>query len=262
MIPKIIHYVWVGDNPKSELVLKCIETWKRFCPDYEIIEWGNNEVAAIDNLYVSQAFESKKWAFVSDYLRLYALYKHGGFYFDTDLEITNNLDCFLNNKFISGFEDFKGKISPITALMAAEPKNDIIKNLLKEYDNIPFIKNGQLDQTTNTARITKYFEQNFGLKKPYNPDEKIKLTEKSIIYPSYYFCNPKDGKENYSIHHYNGSWVDAYSRKLILNFKNFRIVRFHKRKNIKDDKLPILNGEKILTIFKIFNYKIVFLRLI
>ena len=94
MIPKIIHYVWVGNNEKPEIVLKCIESWKKYCPDFEIIEWNNDSLKEIDNKYVSQAFECKKWAFVSDYLRLYALKNFGGFYFDTDLEITNRLDNF------------------------------------------------------------------------------------------------------------------------------------------------------------------------
>ncbi len=139
MIPKIIHYVWVGDNEKPEIVLKCINSWEKFCPDYKIIQWNKNSFKEIDNLYVKQAFECKKWAFVSDYLRLYALKQYGGFYFDTDLEITNSLDIFLNNNFVSGFENFNGKISPIiTALIGAGKGNSVICELLKEYDDIPF----------------------------------------------------------------------------------------------------------------------------
>ena len=85
MIPKIIHYVWVGSAPKSDLILKCIESWKKYCPDYKIREWNNDDVSRIDNAYVKEAFNCKKWAFVSDYLRLYALKTQGGFYFDSDL---------------------------------------------------------------------------------------------------------------------------------------------------------------------------------
>ena len=95
LIPKKIHYVWVGGKEKPDLVKKCIESWKKHCPDYEIIEWNDDVLKKIDNLYVKQAYENKKWAFVSDYLRLWALYHYGGFYCDTDLEITNNIDRFL-----------------------------------------------------------------------------------------------------------------------------------------------------------------------
>ena len=96
LIPNKIHYVWVGGKEKPDLVKKCIESWKKHCPDYEIIEWNDDVLKEIDNLYVKQAYENKKWAFVSDYLRLYALYNYGGFYFDTDLEITNSIDRFRN----------------------------------------------------------------------------------------------------------------------------------------------------------------------
>ena len=100
MIPKKIHYVWVGTAEKPDSVIKCIESWKKYCPDYEIIEWGNEEFEKIKNKYARQAFENKKWAFVSDYIRLYALYNHGGIYLDTDVEITQNIDRFLVHDFV------------------------------------------------------------------------------------------------------------------------------------------------------------------
>lgn len=256
MIPKIIHYVWVGNKEKSELVLKCIESWKKFCPDFEIIEWGNDKVSKINNLYVQQAFENKKWAFVSDYLRLYALNNYGGIYVDTDLEITNKLDEFLDLEFFTGFENFKGKYSPITAIMGAEANNKIISDLLKEYDDISFIENGSFNLTTNTSRITKYFIKNFNYKKTYNPDKEFILNNYSKIYPSYYFCTPKNNEKNYSIHHFNGSWTDSYSRKQLFAIKNYKIIRFHKRKTAKDNKFPLIKGEKILYKFRILNYTI------
>lgn len=257
MIPKIIHYVWVGDKPKSDLVLKCIDSWKKFCPDYEIIEWGNDKIKDFDNLYLQQAFDNKKWAFVSDYIRLYALKYYGGLYFDTDLEITNSLDKFLNLQFFSGFEDYHGVYSPITsAIMGAVKDQKIICDLLDEYKNIPFIRNGICNQTTNTARITKYFEKNFNVSSPYNPNETIKLTDECIIYPSYYFCVPQNNKQNYSIHHFNGSWLDAYKRTIIFSIGNYRIAKFSKRKNEPDAALPLLKNEIILFQFRFLKYKI------
>jgi len=209
MIPKIIHYVWVGEKEKPELTLKCIESWKRYCSDYQIIEWNNESLKEIDNLYVKQAFEAKKWAFVSDYLRLYALKNYGGIYVDSDLEITNNLDEFLDNNFVSGYENYYNYYSPITALMGAQKNDKIIGELLAQYDNLNFIKeDGSLDLTTNTKRITYYFEEKYGLKPPYYGQELTQLEENVIIYPSYYFCVPEENKPNYSIHHFSGSWLE------------------------------------------------------
>lgn len=256
MIPKIIHYVWVGNNEKPEIVLKCIESWKKYCPDYEIIEWNNDSLKEIDNKYVSQAFECKKWAFVSDYLRLYALKNFGGFYFDTDLEITNSLDEFLDKDFVTGFEEFNGKVAPITALMGAKKDSKIISDLLSEYDDIDFIKNGKMDTTTNVTRITKYFEKKFNYTSKNKSDEKFLLEENSIIYPVYYFCTQKDGKVNYSIHHYNGSWVDGYSRKNMFKLGKKQIVRFHRRKKVNNTNYPLIKNEKITHKLKIMDYEI------
>lgn len=260
MIPKIIHYVWVGENPKSEIILKCIDSWKKYCPDYKIIEWNNTSLENINNLYIQQAFECKKWAFVSDYLRLYALKNFGGFYFDTDLEITQSLDEFLDKKFISGYEKYNNKVFPITALMGCEINNTIISDLLDKYQDIPFITNGQMDMTTNTSRISKYFEKKFNLNKPYNANEKTILDKDCIIYPSYYFCTKEENKTNYSIHHYNGSWKDGYTRKNIFSFKNFKIVKFHKDKNSSKDNLPLLQNEQIKYIMNIKTYKFAILK--
>lgn len=246
MIPKKIHYVWVGDKPKPELVLHCMESWKKYCPDYEIKEWNNESLKKIDNLYVSQAFEYKKWAFVSDYLRLYALFNEGGFYFDTDLEVTQSLEPFRHLQFVSGYENYEGNFSPITALMGAEPKQKIIQDLLAEYDHIPFIKNGKMDQTTNTSRISRYFQKNFNLNKPYDGTQKTVLTEKCTIFPWWFFCTPEDKKENYAIHHFSGSWLDAYARKNLFSFGRYKLVRFKKRSKINGDSLPLLKGESVL----------------
>lgn len=255
MIPKIIHYVWVGNAPKSDLILKCIESWKKYCPDYQIKEWNNDDVAKIDNQYVKEAFECKKWAFVSDYLRLYALKTMGGFYFDSDLEITQSIDKFRKELFVTGYENWKGLYSPITALMGAEKENKLICDLLTEYDNLHFIVDGKMDQTTNTKRITNYFESNFKLKKPYNGKNKTILCDGHIVYPSHFFCTPEKNKENYSIHHFNGSWVDpskkrAKARKLYFCIGKVKIVR------IKNKINDVLNkNEKVLFSLKISKTK-------
>ncbi|QIM65043.1 glycosyltransferase family 32 protein [Frederiksenia canicola] len=247
-IPKIIHYVWVGEKEKPELVLKCIESWKRFLPDYEIIEWNNDSLKNIKNQYVEEAFRNKKWAFVSDYLRLYALYHQGGIYLDTDCEITQNIDEFLDLDFFSCYEyfDSRAELFPISALLGAKANNSIIFDLLKEYDNLRFETENGLDLTTNTVRISNYFSKKFNFNPPYN-GEKIHLESKSIIFPYTFFCKKEDGIVNYAIHHFNGSWLPTYQRRDKIRIgKNYILSRFKKERNREDNDYPINQNEEIL----------------
>lgn len=250
MIPKIIHYVWVGSNPKSALFYKCIKSWKKYCPDYEIREWSNSDLLTINNLYVKQAVECKKWAFVSDYIRLFALYNLGGFYFDTDLELTSSLENFRTHDFVSGFEKHNETFSPITsACMGAKKHNEIIFDLLNEYENIQFISNQKMDLTTNTIRITRYFKNKFNINPPYNGYQTLKLDTNSFIYPSYYFCYPEKNFENFAIHHFCASWFDNYKRKHYCKIGKYKLVRFKKIYNKGNNELPLTAKErKILSI--------------
>lgn len=261
MIPKNIHYVWVGEKEKPPIVISCIESWKKYCPDYKFIEWNNKSLSQIEtNNYVREAFESKKWAFVSDYLRLYALYHYGGMYCDTDLEITESLDQFRRHAFFTGFENFKGKFSPLTALMGAEKGNQIIGDLLAEYDTLNFIKeDGLMDLTPNVKRAADYFSKTFGLtEKLCKRNEYFSFSDRSAIYPSFYFCTPQQGKPNYSIHHFNGSWLPNYSRKLLIEIKsevmrvlNFKILAYHRIKS-DSSNFPISEAEQLLLKFPVF----------
>ena len=119
-IPKIIHYVWVGGKEKSELAKKCIESWRKYCPDYQIIEWNENNFDMNQNLYLKQAYQAKKFAFVSDYIRLKVLEKFGGIYLDTDIEIAKSLDEFLSHKGVVGFEN---QVWIATAVIMAEKQS-------------------------------------------------------------------------------------------------------------------------------------------
>lgn len=251
MIPKIIHYVWVGDSPKGELVESCLASWRKWLPDYKVMGWGNEQLALINNVYVKQAFDARRWAFVSDYLRLYALYEYGGFYFDTDLEVTGGLEQFRQHDFVSGFEVYREKASPITALMGAKPGDPFIKSLLDGYEKRVFVlADGRYDLTPNTQVISAMMEEHFGVREPYNPDEKLMLGGSSAIYPSYFFCTPVEGKCNYSIHHFNGSWLDGYSRKEYITIRGFSLVRFRSRRN-KSNVLPVLSGERVCMRLKV-----------
>lgn len=255
MIPKKIHYVWVGQQSKPESVLTCIESWKKYFPDHEIIEWNNNTLKDINNQYAEEAFAAKKWAFVSDYLRLYALYHHGGIYLDTDVIITSKFPhAILENDFFMGLEPYKNiQAYPMTAVIGARPYNKIIKGLLNSYDKTSFIKfNGELNLTQNPHRFAQFFLKNFDLKYPYPKDNIIELNKNSKIYPSSYFCTPEVGKKNYSIHLFNGSWLDGYSRKKLLSFFNLKLIRF-KRINQNNNTLPLAKNEHILIKINVSN---------
>ncbi|MEY1579355.1 glycosyltransferase family 32 protein [Providencia manganoxydans] len=246
MIPKIIHYVWVGNNPKPQFVLDCIDTWKKHLPDYRIIEWNNDSLEKMDNPYLKEAIENKKWAFASDYIRLFALYHHGGIYFDTDVEVTNSFDPLLSLAFFSGYEIYNGKCLPITsATMGASKGSDIIKGLLDDYDNVHFEIDGKLNLEPNTFKISRFFSSKFGLNPPYEGSQESYLTENAIIYPSYYFCSPEDGKINYSIHHFSGSWLPSHKRKDKIKIFNKLILSRFKKSSDKGD-YPLVNNEKIL----------------
>lgn len=210
-IPKIIHYCWFGRNKKSELIEKCMESWSRILPDYEIIEWNEDNFDVNICRYTKEAYERKKWAFVSDYARLYALYNYGGLYFDTDVEVLKPLDAFLHHDFFSGFES---KDSPITpAVIGAAKGNDLIKQLLDNYADRTFVKaNGELDMTPNTQTITRFL-LDVGIIK--NGKKQLLDDGKVAIYPQIMF-SPNNfsliwgepSPKSYTIHHFDGSWVD------------------------------------------------------
>lgn len=229
MIPKKIHYCWFGRNPLPELAMKCIESWKKYCPDYEIIEWNEKNFDLTCNKYVRQAYECKKWAFITDYVRLYAMVTQGGIYMDTDVEVLKNLDIFLNHKAFSGFE--RENAIP-TGIMACEKNFPLFKELLHDYKEKSFIKeNGEMDLTTNVTTITNIC-LNHGLKLN-NQEQTI---DNFTLYPKEVFC-PKSyetgriecTEKTYTIHHFSGSWhtekekkIENFERKLLNKYGQAR----------------------------------------
>ena len=244
-IPKKIHYVWVGNAPKPDLVIKCIESWKKYLPDYEIIEWGNETVSLIDNQYLKDAYQHQKWAFVSDVIRLYALYHHGGIYLDTDVEVRQSLDSFLDHDFFTGHEVYNNQCLPvITAVLGAKPQNTIIKALLDNYDAISFIEGNQFNMMPNTERVTQYFKESFNINPPYNAESTIELLPNSYIYPYYYFCTPKPNAPSYTIHLFDGSWIPGFARRDKLKLFNLAISRF--KRVAKNDALDLGIKDKVI----------------
>lgn len=226
MIPKKIHYCWFGGKPLPEEAKKYIESWKKFCPDYEIIEWNEKTFDLSQNIYVKEAYENKKWAFITDYVRLWVIYNYGGIYMDTDVEVLKNLDTFLQHKAFSGFES---NSSITTGIMAGEKGNNWFKLQLDYYENRHFVNpDGTLDLTTNVTTITNITKNNY----PIVLDNTYQNLNDIVIYPNDYFC-PKDhftGKiiitdNTLCIHHFAGSWTSdnykKYNKQKYLLYKCF-----------------------------------------
>ena len=208
MIPKIIHYCWFGRGEKPDLALRCIDSWRKYLPDYELKEWNEDNFDISRNQYVREAYENRKFAFVTDYVRLYAIYTEGGIYMDTDVEVVGNFDKFLHHHAFSGFET-DGNVP--TGMMAAEKGSVWAKELLEQYNDRVFVRSdGSYDMTTNTTVITHYMVgKGLILNNQYQDFPGL-----CTMYPADYFC-PKDhrtGKIRCSnntvcIHHFAGSWL-------------------------------------------------------
>lgn len=213
MIPKKIHYCWFGRGKMPELALKCIESWKKHLPEYEIKEWNEDNFDLNMYPYVREAYDNRKFAFVTDVVRLYALYHEGGIYMDTDVEVLKPLDAFLDCPAFSGFED---DVHVPTGIMASEKGGKWAKENLAYYDGRHFVnEQGELDLTTNVTTITNYMLP-YGLKQNNTLQQFPGLI---TFYPKDYFC-PKsyeDGKiyltdNTYTIHHFAGSWQTPYRK--------------------------------------------------
>ena len=215
MIPKIIHYCWFGHNPKPKLALKCMKSWKKYCPDYEIIEWNedNFDISSCP-LYVRQAYEAKKWAFVTDYVRLKVVYDEGGIYLDTDVELIKSLDALLEYDAYFGFED--GTHVNTGLGFGAVKGAPILLEMMRDYEGIPFVlPDGTFDTKTCPVRNTEVLLRH-GLK----PQDERQILDGSIcILPSICMC-PIDfntGKRRWSlktisIHWFSTSWMTAQEK--------------------------------------------------
>lgn len=224
MIPKIIHYCWFGGGPLPELAKRCIASWKKYCLGYEIREWNEKNFNMDYCAYVKEAYLAKKWAFVSDVARLYALVQYGGIYMDTDMEVLKPLDDLLEYEAVSGFEDASFVMTSFMACKAGDP---LFCELLHEYDGLHFqMQDGKLDYTTNVQRITRVLEK-YGLR--------LDGTEQTIrgmmLFPQDYF-SPKNWKTGdvyttdatYTIHHFATSWLSEEEKlqsKLMRKFERY-----------------------------------------
>ena len=218
MIPKKLHYCWFGGKPLNKLGRKCLKSWKKYFPDYEIIEWNENNFDLNCCRYVQEAAKEKKWAFVSDYARYKILYEQGGVYFDTDVEVIKSFDDILANGAFMGYEnpDLNSTYAVNPGLgIAVAPGLDFYKEVLEDYEKSSFYNpDGTLNLYTIVQRTTDLLRKH-GLKDSMEIQQAAGIT----IYPAEYFCpiNMNNGRlkitENtHSIHRYAASWVDNKSR--------------------------------------------------
>ena len=212
MIPKVIHYCWFGHGTMPKLAHKCIESWKKYCPDYEIIEWNEENFDINCCPYVKEAYDNKRFAFVTDYVRLYAMYNYGGIYMDTDVEVVRNLDEFLIHQ---GFSGFESETQIPTGIMAGEKNFALFKELLSYYEGRHFVDaNGNQDTTTNVITIT-----NMLLERGFVPNGRYQEVSGFALYPRDYFCPLEDGtgimydsSNTAAIHWFNKSWIPLHLR--------------------------------------------------
>ena len=230
MIPKIIHYCWFGHGPKPALAEKCIASWRKFLPDYEIKEWNEDNFNVRSIAYTSEAYDSHKYAFVSDYARFWVLYRYGGLYFDTDVELIKPLDELLSCGNFMGVEnnglDHSQKTKPLSHNefmvnpglgMGAEPHLPAYKEMLEGYERCHFIlQNGKMNEDNVVSRMTRILYAH-GMK----ITDSVQIVDGINIYPKDWMCPIRitDGKmritpNTISIHHYAASWTSPIHRLL------------------------------------------------
>jgi len=219
MIPKVIHYCWFGKNKIPDLYKTYMNTWKKYCHEYEVIQWNEDNFDVCSNEYCKQAYETKQWAFVSDFARLKIIYEYGGIYLDTDVELIKNIDDLLLNKAYIGFQN---EYEVNTGLgFGAEKHNDAIKSMLEMYNDRSFVDDNRKYNripcpATNTVALFAH-----GLKNGRRNSTQIQYLDDITVYPEEYFnpMNRNNGKvrlteKTYTVHHYSGSWSSGQTKRL------------------------------------------------
>lgn len=250
MIPKVIHYCWFGHNPLPTSAMKCIESWRHFFPDYRIKEWNEDNFDVNIIPYTRQAYQAKKYAFVSDYARFWILYHFGGLYFDTDVEIIKPFDDIIKKGPFMGIEQgasMNGNPMVAPGLgLGVEARDVFYKRMLDVYENLEFwISEGKINPDAVVGLTTREL-YSCGMK----PSEDIQKVCGIWLYPADFFCpmNAATGiisltDRTVSIHHYDASWIDH---------KSFRF-KLHLMKNWIFKKIGPKLAKKVFVIIELMN---------
>lgn len=242
MIPKIIHYIWLGGKEEPKILQKCKASWKKHCPDYEIKRWDESNLNIYEIPYTQEAYDAKKYAFASDYFRFKILAENGGIYLDIDVKLLKSLDKFLDEKCFFGFEKGNEILVNPGLVCGCEQDSEIMKKLQNSYNYEHFKdKNGKLNTKTICNRSTETL-QKFGLK----PVDETQHFENFTVYASEYFCpmsflknDKKITKNTHSIHLYASTWMKAP----FLQRLKYRFLKLIGEKNAKKIK-KILKRDK------------------
>ncbi len=244
MIPKIIHYVWLGNDPLPEEMRKCLDSWKRWMPDYRLVKWDENAIRDLDSVFIREALEEKKWAFASDVVRLYAISQYGGIYLDTDVMVYRSFDPLLENSAFIGRENSMHQIGHTmevyltTCCFGAEKGNPFIKRCLDYYKDRHFITSHdkslpaalRMDMTLNSYLFT-VFAKEIGFNSSLLADH-IQRCEDDVltIYPQRFFDATKYTADMFTKHLALGSWregekeVFSYSTKYKIEWRVRTVV--------------------------------------
>lgn|SRR5574344_1221678 len=264
MLDKTLHFCWFGKNKKSEIMLKCIESWKKFLPGWTIKEWNDDNVSEIDSPFFRAAIKSEKWAFAADYARIWVLYNYGGIYFDVDVEMIKPLDDIWDKikeqNFIIGTELFDDNVSIGCGFMGGKKGNIVCKDLLEKYDTENFLKpNQRFNMTPMPKRLAEYFKDKYDIKLDKNNNEIIDLEDKVKIYPYMYFTPNENKVYAYTIHHFADSWNEDWGVRTWINTKYFRLHILRQQKEFVNSKFPLLKNEKIIFAQRISSNKVLVL---
>lgn len=240
MIPKIIHYCWFGPNKIPEPLIQYMQSWNLFCPDYEIKLWNEDSFDIDSHPFTKSAYKEKKYAYVSDYVRAYALNTYGGIYLDTDVELKHSLDSFLSEEAFTGFECVG---APFTAVWGSIKNHSLTERILKYYHNKIFSN----AEPTNTASVSEILVNHYGVNPLLNIKQKGDDSINSIaIYPSTTFC--LDLEPNFATHHFSGSWIENKQKSFKVNVhEKYLIESMIQNKTIYTEKEFIRNIAQNLT---------------
>ena len=226
-IPKVIHYCWFGRGALPKLAEKCIKSWEKYCPDYEIVCHNEDNFDINQNKYAREAYDAGKWAFVSDYVRLKVLFDEGGIYFDTDVELIKPIDKLIEKGGFMGFDD--NSVISTGLGFACEKGNELVGKLLKDYDDISFkLPDGSLDMTPCPDRNTKtIIELGFDISNKNQIFMGIQMLPEDYLCPVKYYTGKKTiTKNTYSIHHFCASWTTPRAKRTLF-FKRILGVKLY-----------------------------------